>query len=263
MDVLHLFREPVNAWSHCSGLLLAVPGTYWLWRRSRGQRVKQWSLLIFGLSLAFCYANSTLYHGVRTSEEGLAFFNLMDYIGIFVLIAGTYTPLACNLLRGRCRQVTLLAAWVTAAFGIALHVVCRTLPQSFSTGLYLLMGWAPIFAYFEIARNISHRPLRPLLWGGVLYTVGALINSLAWPSFWPGVFGAHELFHLFVVAGSLAHFVFMLTVVASCSSDAVEPSPAPSRRIPAYAIVLARSVQPYVDGLAPNSVRRWTDLQQS
>jgi hemolysin III len=229
MDFL-TFREPFSAWSHCSWMLLSLLGTFYLWRRSGGDLGKQISLLVFGLSLVFCYASSTLYHAVRLSADGIAVFNLLDYIGIYVLIAGSSTPLAWNLLRGRWRLTTLSAAWLMAAAGIAVQVAFRTLPRSISTGLYLAMGWGAIFCYFEIARGLTHRPLRPILLGGLLYTVGAVINLAEWPVLWPGAFGAHEVFHLFVMAGSLSHFGFMLGVVVPFEPRPVCPRPAPSPR---------------------------------
>lgn len=208
------FREPVSAGTHCSWLLLSVPGTVLLCLRSRGNPGKQLSMLIFGLSLAICYAGSTLFHGVRLPAEQIAVFNLIDYIGIYILIAGSYTPLAWNMLHGRWRSWTLGLVWTTAASGAALQVACGMLPEWLATLTYLVMGWGAILCYFEIARRHSHRRLRLILIGGAFYTVGAVINHLQWPNPWPGVFGRHEIFHLFVMAGSLSHFWFMLTVVA-------------------------------------------------
>src|SRR4051794_31665878 len=94
------FREPVSAWTHCAGLLLAIPGTLILWRRGGGDPGKRLSLLVYGLSLIDCYAASTLYHGVRLPPDRVAAFARLDSVGIFALIAGSYTPLAWNLLRG-------------------------------------------------------------------------------------------------------------------------------------------------------------------
>ena len=95
-------REPVSAWSHCAGLLLALPGTLLLWRRSGGdQPAKRLCLLVFGLSLAACYAASTLYHALRIPAHRLALFDRLDRIGTFVLIVGMCTPLAWSLMRGR------------------------------------------------------------------------------------------------------------------------------------------------------------------
>ena len=85
--------------------------------------------------------------------------------------------------------------------------------------MYLAMGWGAVLCYFEVARRLSHRNLLPVVVGGVLYSLGAVINLLHQPVLWPGVFQAHELFHIFVVAGSLAHYWFMLTVIAPYVGD--------------------------------------------
>src|SRR4051794_36248626 len=110
MDVL-LPREPLSTWSHGLWLMMAVPGTVLLWRRSRGNRARRFSLLIYGLSLIFCSAASTLYHGVRTHEHRIAALALLDYLGIYFLVAGTYTAIAWNVLRGRWRCGILLLVW--------------------------------------------------------------------------------------------------------------------------------------------------------
>src|SRR4051794_24493330 len=111
MDFLDL-REPINAWSHCAGLLLALPGILLLWRRSRREPGRRLSLFVSGRSLAFRYAASTLCHGLRLPGDGLAAFDRLDHIGIFILIAGSYTPLAGSLMRGWWRWGTLATAWL-------------------------------------------------------------------------------------------------------------------------------------------------------
>ena len=206
-------REPVSAWSHCLGLMLALPGILLLWRRSGGDHAKRLSLLVYGLSLAFCYTASTLYHGLRIPEDRLAAFNLLDHIGIFALIAGSYTPLAWGLMRGRWRWGTLTTVWSITAVASGLLAIGGPFPPLVTTGLYLAMGWGGFACYAELARVVSHRDLRPLVAGGLWYSVGAVLNLLRWPVLWPGHFGAHELFHLFVLAGSLAHYRLMLRVV--------------------------------------------------
>jgi hemolysin III len=226
---LFAFREPVSAWSHCLWMLLSLPATYLLLRRCGGDWSKRFSLLVFGLSLLTCYLGSTLYHGVRLPQEKIDLFDRIDHIGIYVLIAGSYTPLAWCLLRGRWKWGILTVAWFLAAAGTVLVMTCGVLPMFWSTLMYLAMGWGAIFCYFELARLMSHRALRPLLTGGVLYSVGAVLNLLHWPELWPGVFRAHELFHLFVMAGSLAHFWFMLTVVAPSPSESLRPLSQPTR----------------------------------
>jgi hemolysin III len=201
-------REPVNAWSHGAWLVLSVPGTFLLWRRSVGNRGKQLSLLIFGMSLAVCYSCSTIYHAVQLPRSRIATYALMDYIGIYILIAGTYTPIAWNLLQGRWRRMTLTLAWGSAAAGIVMNLAYGGLPPAISTGLYLAMGWGAIFCYAEMARTFTHRRLQPILAGGIAYSVGAVFYLLQWPVLWPGIFADHELFHLLVMAGSLSHYWF-------------------------------------------------------
>lgn len=223
-----LFREPVNAWSHGVGFLLALLGTLFLWHRSPGDRpVRRLTLLIFGLSLAFCYAASTLYHGLRIPRDRLAVFDRLDRIGIFLLIAGSYTPLAWSLLRGWWRSVTLTAVWLIAIVASGKLAIDGPFPPLWTTGLYLGMGWAAIACYAELARVVSHRALRPLVTGGLFYSAGAVLNMLRWPVLLPGVFGAHELFHLFVLAGSLAHYRLMITVVIPFEQEFNEASPDP------------------------------------
>src|SRR5947209_961203 len=194
MDWLN-FREPVSAWTHFIWFLLSLPATVLLWRRSRGNRAMQLSMLVFGLSLVLCFGGSTLYHGARLPEDLIeGFCARLDYIGIYLLIAGTVTPPAVVLLRGGWRLATLTGAWLLAATGVALRLLPMELPRSLSNGLYLGMGWAALFCYFELARVLSHRALVLTVLGGVLYSVGAVINWIRWPAFWPGVFSAHELF---------------------------------------------------------------------
>jgi hemolysin III len=215
MPFLFDLREPVNAWTHFAWMLLALPATVVLWQRSAGSRTRQLSLLVYGLSLAFCYGGSVLFHGVRLPESQLAIFDRLDHVGVYMLIAGSYTPLAWNLLRGWWRLGTLASTWVAACTG-TVAVVAQGSPRTpLATSLYLVMGWAAIFCYLEMARYLPHRRLWPLVLGGILYSIGALINVLGWPVIRPGMLGAHELFHLFVMAGSFCHFWFMITVVAS------------------------------------------------
>ncbi|MDR3637270.1 MAG: hemolysin III family protein [Isosphaeraceae bacterium] len=207
------FREPVSAWTHFVGLMLALPGTLILLRRVTGEAGKRLSLLVYGLSLIFCYAASALYHGVRLPADRLALFVRLDSIGIFALIAGSYTPLAWNLMRGRWRTWTLLAVWGTAVVAITLIASGRRFSPAMGTRVYLGMGWGVVVCYARIARVVPHRALLLVILGGLFYSVGAVLNLLRWPALWPGVFGVHDLFHLFVMAGSLAHYGFILKVV--------------------------------------------------
>ncbi len=207
------FREPVNAWTHGIGLLLALPITLLLWRLCRGNRLKQVGLLVFGISLAFCYAGSMLYHGVCLPAEQLDWFARLDFIGVYLLIAGTFTPVVLVVLRGRWRTGIMGIAWFLAAVGIVLRLSGIEMSRAVSTGLYLAMGWVLFAGCAKMAWILPVRALCPAVLGGFLYTVGAVLNHLRWPVLWPGVFSAHELWHLFVMAGSASHCWFMLQVV--------------------------------------------------
>jgi hemolysin III len=222
-------REPVNAMSHAAGMALALPVTWFLWKRcgitddkclhetpaptSPYQRIKAISLLIFGMSLAFCYGVSASFHSASITGSALPHLQRLDHIGIFLLIAGTYTPIAWALLSGPWRRITLGAVWFVAIL-CALRVwFFGVLPIWIATMVYLAMGWSSLFCYLKLTKTHSHRTLFPLLLGGMLYSLGAAINLSHWPILVPGTFGSHELFHLFVIAGSASHVYFMLSVV--------------------------------------------------
>ena len=206
------FREPVSAWTHFLWMWLAIPGTVLLWRRSRGDGLKQASLLIFGLTLILCYLGSTLFHGIRSPQHARMLWKL-DHVGIYLLIAGTYTPAVLVLLEGWWRWSMLGLIWFLAGAGILMRLLASRISPALSTGLYLLMGWSAILCYFELARVITQRGMRLVVLGGILYSIGALINLMHWPKPVLGLFGSHEVMHLFVMSGSLAHFCFMLTQV--------------------------------------------------
>jgi hemolysin III len=240
MHLLDL-REPVNAWSHGAGMMLALPVTWVLWKRcaalgdshqseladwhgsTRYQKNKALGLLIFGVSLTLCYGVSAAFHAVRVKGELLSRLQRLDHVGIYLLIAGTYTPVAVALLRGAWSWGTLTTVWTVALVCASRVWYGGVLPIWISTVVYLTMGWGALLCYCELARGYSHKALVPLPVGGILYSVGALINLGRWPVFWRGYFGSHELFHFFVIAGSACHIFFMLKVVVPAS----EPIPSP------------------------------------
>ena len=229
-------REPVNALSHGAGMLLALPVTWVLWNRSskssarssedrsrdasRYHRGKAICLLIFGVSLVFCYGISATFHAVQLNGEPLLRLQRLDHVGIYLLISATYTPVAWALMRGSWSWGTLTTVWTTAVL-CASRVWCGgVMPIWVSTSVYLAMGWGALFCYFKLAEDYSHRTLLPLPLGGVFYSAGAVINLLRWPVLLPGVFGAHELLHFFVIGGSACHIFFMIKVVVPSQAPA-------------------------------------------
>ncbi len=208
------FREPVSAWTHLLWMMLAIPATALLWRRSRGDRPKQGAMLVFGLSLICCFGGSGLWHAVRLPPEQRDFYYRLDHVGIYLLIAGTGTPIIFTLLRGPWRWAPLGTGWLLAALGIFSEALRLHLSPWTSAALYLGMGWGLGLCFPQLRRVLPDRALRPIPVGGVLYSVGAVIFVADWPVPWPGVVGGHEVFHLFVMAGSAAHYWFVLTRVA-------------------------------------------------
>jgi hemolysin III len=214
-------------WQQCAGRVggggeVGVRiGQEWESRRANlYHRGKLITLLIFGLSLVVCYGSSALYHAVWLTGGSLNRFRRLDHVGIYLLIAGTYTPGAWSLLQRGWREKTLATIWGLAGLCAVRVWVGGILPPWISTLIYLVLGWGILLCYRELARNHTHRALLPLPLGGVFYSIGALINLMNWPVLKPGVFGAHELFHFFVLAGSACHVNFMLRVVI----PAQEPS---------------------------------------
>jgi hemolysin III len=246
--VLSDLREPINAWSHGAGMMLAVPVTWVLLRRcarpsghddlepcvasTRFQRIKALCLLVFGASLALCYGTSAVFHAVKLGGEPLMRLQRLDHIGIYILIAGTYTPIAWALMRSPWWWGTMTTVWTIAAVCGARVWCGAPMPIWVSTLIYLAMGWGALFCYCELTRNYSHRTLLSLPLGGVFYSVGALINLARWPAPFPGLFASHELFHFFVITGSACHVYFMISVVIPSQGPAVLLPPASPARAP-------------------------------
>jgi len=242
MDLFDL-REPVNAWSHGAGMMVALPVTWLLWKRcavlancdqlgledwrglTRYRRSKALGLLIFGITLTLCYGVSAAFHAVQLKAEGLSRLQRLDHVGIYLMIAGTYTPVALALLRGVWSWGTLATIWTVALVCASRVWWSGVLPMWISTLVYLTMGWGGLLCYRELARVYSHRELVPLPTGGIFYSVGAIMNLARWPVLLPGYFGPHELFHFFVIAGSACHIFFMHKIVVPAARR-TSPTPA-------------------------------------
>ena len=209
-------REPVNALTHFLGAAAAAVGMIVLLVNGAANASARQvvAFAIFGASLVLLYTTSGVYHSLNVSDRALARLRRLDHMMIYVLIAGTYTPLCLVLLRGSLGIALLVMVWVIAVVGIVQKLVWMTAPRWFSTVLYLGMGWAGML----VARPLLHAaPVGFLAWiiiGGLFYTVGAVVYAVRRPDPVPGVFGFHEIWHLFVMAGSFSHYWAMLTYIA-------------------------------------------------
>lgn len=207
------FREPVNAWSHLIGLILAAAGTVLLLRLAQ-HPAERMAFAVYGGSLILLYGVSTLYHALPLPGHRLRRLRMLDHIAIYFLIAGTYTPVALVTLEGRWGRTMLLAAWLIALVGIPFKIWWLDAPVWLSTATYLAMGYMALLAAVPLARAVSPAGLAWLVAGGLAYTVGAIIFTRERPDPFPGRFGHHEIWHLLVLAGSGCHFAFMLFHVA-------------------------------------------------
>jgi hemolysin III len=197
----------LRGWSHALAAAGAVTLTAALCWASRSDPPRLVSLLIFGLSMIELYTVSAIYHIGAWRESRKRVLRAVDHANIFVLIAGTYTPLCFNLLTGWVRITLLVTIWALALAGVGLAVFTARIPRWVSTGLYIGMGWVAVLALPALAAAVPWTALATLVGGGLLYTVGAVIYGLKWPNPFPRVFGFHELFHAFVIAGGAAFAV--------------------------------------------------------
>lgn len=211
-------REPGSALTHFIAMLLALCAAVpLLVRAAVHSGVKSLTAMtVFMISMVLLYAASTIYHSVNCSGRILRIFRKMDHMMIFVLIAGTYTPVCLLTLPKPSGLMLLATVWGIALVGIFIKGFWITCPKWFSSVLYIAMGWSCLSVLGQL---FSLLPLHAFLWllaGGLIYTAGGIIYALRLPLFDARhpMFGLHEIFHLFVMAGSLCHFVFMFCYLA-------------------------------------------------
>lgn len=211
-------REPGSALTHFIAMLLALCAAVpLLVRAAVHSGVKSLTAMaVFMISMVLLYAASTIYHSVNCSGRILRTFRKMDHMMIFILIAGTYTPVCLLTLPKPSGLMLLAAVWGIALVGIFIKGFWITCPKWFSSVLYIAMGWSCLSVLGQL---FSLLPLHAFLWllaGGLIYTAGGIIYALRLPLFDARhpMFGLHEIFHLFVMAGSLCHFVFMFCYLA-------------------------------------------------
>ena len=201
-------REPVSGFTHLGFAVAAVIGATVLITLAAVYRM-WWHLgafIVYGVSLTLLYIASSLYHLLPVSGHAQRVLRQIDHIAIFLLIAGTYTPICLVPLRGPWGWSLFGAVWALALAGMFLAIFAIDAPRWLSVSLYLGLSWLVIIAIWPLLHRLPPGGLVWFVVGGLLYTVGAVIYGVKRPNPAPGVFGFHEIFHLFVMAGSAAHF---------------------------------------------------------
>lgn len=208
-------KEPVNALTHFLGFLMSIPILIALVTKSMKETSPTAiiAFLIFGISLLLLYGVSTIYHTLNISPKGTALLRRIDHMMIFILIAGTYTPVCLIPLRGKWGWTLLAAVWGFAIAGILLKIFWLNAPRWFSTLLYVFMGWLVLVAFVPLEKAIPFSGIVLLAAGGITYTIGALIYAIKWSKLKLKYFGFHEIFHLFVMGGTALHVLFMFQYV--------------------------------------------------
>jgi hemolysin III len=209
-------REPWNAITHGVGTVLALVGGVLLVVLSAGDGRRMVAFAIYATSLVLLYLASTLLHAVRARPEVLRRLRVFDHAAIYLLIAGTYTPIALVTLAGVSPAwgwSVFGVAWGAAGLGVLFKLVWLDAPRWLSTALYLALGWMAVVAIAPLVQALPWSALAWLAAGGAFYSVGAVVYALKRPDPWPKVFGYHEIWHLFVLAGSTCHYVLMLRYV--------------------------------------------------
>ncbi|MCR5701354.1 MAG: hemolysin III family protein [Lachnospiraceae bacterium] len=175
------------------------------------------AFVIFIVSMIALYAASTIYHTFDISEKVNKMLRKLDHAMIFVLIAGSYTPVCIIVLPKNIGIPLLITVWAVTILGTIFNLCWITCPRWLSSTLYIGMGWLVVFAFSSIMKNLSHAAFMWLLVGGIIYTIGGIIYALKLPLLkkfnWKN-FGNHELFHCFVMIGSFCHFIMVYNYLA-------------------------------------------------
>ena len=209
---LHI-KEPGSAITHFIGMVMAIFASVPLLIRAAAQPDKIYiiAMTVYAASLILLYAASTTYHTFDISEKTNTILKKIDHMMISVLIAGSYTPVCLLVLKGRTGIILLSIVWGIAIAGILIKAFWVYCPKWVSSVLYIGMGWTCVLAFAQLLDSLSPAAFGWLLAGGIIYTVGGVIYALKLPLFNSRHknFGSHEIFHLFVMAGSACHFIVM------------------------------------------------------
>jgi channel protein (hemolysin III family) len=207
------FSEPFSSLSHLAGAVVFAWLGVFLVLRGRGSAGRMVSLAVFAFSCVLLLSMSGVYHLLSPSGVPRYVLHRLDHAAIFILIAGSFTPVHAILFRGPWRWGMLAAVWTMAITALTLKTVYfDAMPEWLGLLLYLGLGWFGLVSGVAMARRFGFRFIRPVVWSALAYTFGALADFLHWPELVPGIFGAHELFHLAVLAGIAFHWKFILGV---------------------------------------------------
>lgn len=207
-------HHPVRGFLHGTAAVLSVAGLIVLALRTRHDLPRMLTMIVFGVSMVALYTTSSLYHSVPWRERWKRRMQRFDHSMIFLLVAGTYTPIAYNVLTDEWKWITLGVVWTIAAGGIFQKMFFPKVRNWLSFTLYMVMGWFAVIPIRELFDRLEITAMALLILGGFFYTVGLILLVAKRPRLFPRVFSYHEVFHVLVISGSLTHFLMILWFIA-------------------------------------------------
>ncbi len=201
------FDEPFNGFSHLLGAIASVVLLFILMKAAEEDPLNyKLAFVIYGVSLIGMFTSSALYHLIKASDKTKTRLKKFDHIMIFLMIAGSYTPVATVGLDSVKSYTILIIVWAIAAIGIIKKLYWIDAPRWLSTSIYLIMGWIAVFIFPPLWNSMPAPFTNAIIIGGLCYTVGAIIYATKFPNPFPGKFGFHEIWHIFVMGGAFTHF---------------------------------------------------------
>lgn len=203
-------REPVNGLTHLIGAVLSLVGLIFMIFKvvtTNGSHIELFSVFLFGVGSILLYSASATYHSVIANSKVIMALKRVDHSMIFLLIAGSYAPFCLVALNNTAGYVLFTAVALCSVIGIAFKIAWVTCPRWLSSVIYISIGWFAVFAIYPISKAIAFPGVFLLVLGGLMYTVGGVIYALKKDKIKIGVFGTHEIFHIFIMLGTLCHFI--------------------------------------------------------
>ena len=209
-------REPINGLTHLIGAILSFIGLIALLIKVftiNGTLIDYIAISCFGISMILLYSASATYHSVISKDSVIKVLKRIDHSMIFVLIAGSYAPLCLIALQHSIGHTLFAIVLSCGIIGIAFKIVWVTCPRWISSTIYISIGWFAVFAIYPLSKVLAPTGIFLLILGGILYTVGGVIYALKKDKFKIGPFGTHEIFHIFIMLGTLCHYLCVFLYV--------------------------------------------------
>lgn len=209
-------REPINGLTHLTGAILSLFGLIALIIKvasSNGTLIDYVAIVSFGVSMILLYSASATYHSVISNDSVIKILKKIDHSMIFILITGSYAPLCLIALQNSVGRALFTTVAIAAIIGIVFKICWVTCPKWVSSTIYIGIGWFAVFAIYPLSKVLASAGIFLLVLGGVMYTIGGVIYALKSERIRIGSFGGHEIFHIFIMLGTLCHFFCVFNYV--------------------------------------------------